>query len=142
MRYLICFGLFISFTAAAACPDLTGEYYCKRGSNITYRAIEKTENGFIISQNGNTTEYIADGVTVQTIPSTDGSAEGTFTSYCKNNQFIVDLKADIFYEGSVIAKQVSKTTYELINGNGLNITTKIKMKGIPLPTLKEVCVPK
>ncbi len=137
MRYLILLSLFISFTALA-CPDLSGEYLCKRGSMTASRTIEKTPDGFIITKDGYTTDYIADGITVQSMPTSDSVAEGNFVSHCKGDQFIVDLKATLLYDGAVIGKQVSQSTYQFKN-NDLHITTKVKMKGVPLPTVKEIC---
>lgn len=137
MRYLVLFSLFISFSSFA-CPDISGEYLCKRASVTSPRLIEETENGFIVTRDGNSTEYIADGITVQTVPSNDSMTDGSFTSLCKGDQFIVDFKATLLYEGAVVGKQVNRTTYEFKN-NELQIITKVKIKGVPLPTIKEIC---
>lgn len=137
MRYLILFSLLVSFSALA-CPDLSGEYLCKRGTVTSDRIIEGTENGFIVTRDGISTEYITDGVTVQTVPSNDSMTDGSYISLCKGNQFIVDFKATLLYEGAVVGKQVNRTTYELKN-NELHIISKVKIKGVPLPTIKEIC---
>lgn len=137
MRYLIFFGLFASLSAIA-CPELSGEYLCKRGSLTSTRSIEATNDGFIITKDGYTTEYVADGITVQNVPSSDSMTDGSYTSRCTDDQFIVDFKATLLYEGAVVGKQVSKTTYQFKN-NDLHIISKVKVKGLPLPTVKEIC---
>lgn len=137
MRYLMLIGLMVSFSAIA-CPDLAGEYLCKRGSASSYRSIEATEDGFRITRDGNITDYVTDGVTVQDVPQTDSMTDGKYTSKCEDNSFIVNFNATLLYEGVVIGKQVSKTTYQLKNEQ-LHIISKVKVKGVPLPTVKEVC---
>lgn len=137
MRYLMLIGLMVSFSAIA-CPDLAGEYLCKRGSASSYRSIETTADGFRISRDGNITDYVTDGVTVQNVPETDSMTDGKFTSQCESDKFVVDFTATLLYEGAVVGKQVSKTTYQLKNQQ-LHIISKVKVKGFPLPTIKEVC---
>lgn len=137
MRYLILFSLFISLSALA-CPDISGEYACLRNNQTTFRSIEVIPGGFRMINGIHTNDYITDGTTIQTLPDTDSMKDGKYKSHCQGNKLIVDFTATIMYEGSAIARQVSKTTYQLKNDQ-LEIIQKVRMKGIPLPTIRELC---
>lgn len=129
--------LLTGFTQAFACPDLSGVYECKAGSRVTVREFTPTAEGFMINADGIEMNYINDGVE-RGIDETDSYKEAYFKSNCTNDSFVVDFRATIMYEGAVVGKQVSQTTYNLKQGN-LSIVQKTKMKGMPLPVLKYSC---
>lgn len=131
-------GAVLFSSTAFACPDISGLYSCKYNSNMSTKEIVKTEQGFVINSDGNSMEYLADGKAYE-VPSTDSYTDALVRTTCTQNEMIVDFKASILYDGSIIAKQVSKSTYAM-DGKDLIISQKVKMKGIPLPAIKWTCV--
>ena len=131
---------FIIFSGSAfACPDLTGSYLCKSGSHSTNKEIHSTDQGYIINSDGNEMEYFTDGRVVE-VPETDSFKDGKYSSSCIGDKFIVTFSATLMYEGSPIAKQISRSTYTK-NGDNLKIEIKTKSKNIPLPTINFNCLP-
>jgi hypothetical protein len=120
-----------------ACPNLTGTYLCQVGSHISQQTITNTDTGYNIINEGVESNYITDGNSYE-LPSTDNYQDAKVTSSCAEDKFVIDFKASILYEGSVIAKQVSRFTY-YVEGDHLVYLQKTKMKGIPLPTNKFIC---
>ncbi len=136
MKSLLTVALLFS-SAAFACPDISGVYSCKFNSNISNKEIVKTQSGFVINSDGNMMEYFADGKSYD-VPATDSYTDARVKTSCTEKAMVVDFNASILYEGSIIAKQVSKTTYEM-EDKDLIISQKVKMKGVPLPAIKWVC---
>lgn len=139
MKTLLISALFVS-SAAFACPDITGLYVCKFNSAVSQKEIVKTENGFVVTSEGNSMEYFTDGKTYE-IPATDDYTDAKVRTTCTDQEMIVDFNASILYEGSVIAKQVSKSIYSM-SGSDLIITQKLKMKGLPMPKVQWTCTRK
>lgn len=137
MKSILTLGLLFSFNAFANCPNLTGDYICQKGSRISYKSIEQTETGYNIISDNIEFNYVTDGVTYE-LPATESVKEAKVTSYCDKNVFVVDFTAMILYEGSDLAKQVSKTKYSL-KGDTLIYLQKTKMKGLPMPTVTLTC---
>lgn len=131
-------GALLFSSAAFACPDISGVYSCKYNNNFSVKEIVKTQVGFIITSDGNPMEYFADGIAYE-VPSTDSYTDAKVRTTCTQDEMVVDFNASILYEGSVIAKQVSKSIYSM-EGKDLIISQKVKMKGIPLPAIKWTCV--
>lgn len=125
--------------AAFACPDLTGSYLCKAGSRTSNKEIHSTQEGYIINSDGNELEYFTDGRVVE-VPETDSFKDGKFTSVCNGDQFVVTFTATLMYEGSPIAKQISRSTYSKV-GDIMKLEIKTKSKNIPLPTINFTCSP-
>lgn len=132
---MVCALLFSS--AAFACPDITGSYTCKFNSAISMKEIVKTDGGFAVNSDGYEIEYHVDGKTYE-LPSTENYTDAKVRTTCNESEMIVDFNASILYEGSIIAKQVSKSTYSM-EGSNLVINQKIKMKGLPMPAVKWNC---
>lgn len=130
-------ALLLLASSAFACPDISGLYSCQLSSATIQKEIKETETGYIIISEGNEMEYVTDGKGYE-IPATDSYKDAIVTSFCRNDQLVVDFKANILYEGSVIANEVAKTIYKMA-GDNLVILRKTKMKGIPLPTQKYLC---
>ena len=128
---------FLFSTSLFACPNISGSYSCQLNSSSSLKEITQTPTGYIINSNGIEKEYFTDNKGYE-IPATDSYKNAIVTSFCKDEQFIVDFKATILYEGSEIAKEVARTTYE-IDGDDLIILRKTKMKGVPLPVQKYLC---
>lgn len=139
MKSLLLCALFVS-SAAFACPDITGTFVCKFNSAVSQKEISKTETGFKIISEGYPMEYITDGRPYE-IPATDSYKDAFVKSSCSEKELIIDFNASILYEGTVIAKEVSKTTYSMDSAN-LIITQKTKMKGLPMPAAKWNCTRK
>ena len=138
MKAILALSLFISFSSfASTCPELSGDYVCQKGSHISYKSIEKTETGYIVVSDGVEMEYATDGKTYD-LPSTESVKDAKVVASCKNNVFVVDFTGTILYEGSELAKQVSKTEYSL-KGDKMIYSQKIKMKGLPMPALTLAC---
>jgi hypothetical protein len=133
------FALLLLSSQAFACPDLTGSYLCKAGSRTANKEIHSTNQGYIINSDGNELEYFTDGRVVE-VPETDSFKDGKYTSVCNGDQFVVTFTATLMYEGSPIAKQVSRSTYSK-NGDNLKLEIKTKSKNIPLPTINFNCTP-
>jgi len=108
MKSLLTVALLFS-SAAFACPDISGVYSCKFNSNISNKEIVKTQSGFVINSDGNMMEYFADGKSYD-VPATDSYTDARVKTSCTEKAMVVDFNASILYEGSIIAKQVSKTT--------------------------------
>lgn len=136
MKLLVLITLLFS-SSVFACPNISGFYSCLLNGVTTLKDIKQTTTGYIITTEGSEMEYFTDGMGYE-IPATDSYKNATVTSSCRREQFIVDFKATILYEGSEIAKEVSKTTYGM-QGEDLIILRKTKMKGFPLPTQKYLC---
>lgn len=130
---------FILSSTAFACPNLTGSYTCKKGSNVFTLQVETTAQSYIMNRDGAEMEYVVDGK-IYDVPSTDSYKDAKVNSTCEDNKLVVGFEANILYEGSVIAHQVSKSYYYMENSD-LILLQKTKMKGIPLPTNKFVCSP-
>lgn len=128
---------FLFSLSAYACPDITGTFVCKFNSAVSQKEIVRTETGFLITSEGNTMEYFTDGKAYE-VPATDSYKDAFVKSSCSSSEFTVDFNASILYEGSVIAKQVSKTIYSM-NGENLIIFQKLKMKGLPVPKVLWTC---
>ncbi len=137
MKLLALITLLLSSTVFA-CPNISGLYTCQLKSELSLKEITQTETGYIIDSNGVQMEYFTDNKGYE-IPSTSSYKDAIVTSSCKGEQFIVDFKATILYEGSEIAKQVARTTYQM-DGDDLIILRKTKMKGVPLPVQKYLCI--
>lgn len=132
-------GLLFSLNAfAAICPDIEGTYTCQKGSHVSVKEIARTADGYIIVSDGMEYEYRVDGNTYE-VPSTDSMTDGKVKASCHDNKFVVDFNASILYDGTIIAKQVSKTEYSK-KGDNLIFAQKIKMKGLPLPALNFECI--
>lgn len=136
------FALFSSYATASSslmidCPEMEGVYECKAGSRYSLKAIAPTMSGYLIESDGIEMEYFFDNV-VRDVPANENMKDGKVASRCEKGAFIVDFNASILYDGDVIAKQVSSTTYEIIKGQ-LQITQKVKMKGLPMPKLFFQC---
>lgn len=132
-------GLLLSLNAfATSCPDLEGTYTCQKGSHVSVKEIARTADGYIIVSDGMEYEYRVDGNTYE-VPSTDSMTDGKVKASCRDNKFVVDFNASILYDGTIIAKQVSKTEYSK-KGDNLIFAQKIKMKGLPLPALNFECI--
>jgi homoaconitase/3-isopropylmalate dehydratase large subunit len=132
-------GMMVLFsTAANACPNLNGNFTCQKGSTVFNLAIEGTSRSYIINRDGNEFEYMLDGKS-HDVPSTDSYQDAKVVSTCEDDKLVVGFEANILYEGSVIAHQVSKSYY-YNEGNNIVLLQKVKMKGIPLPTNKFSCV--
>lgn len=136
MKSLLMVAVLFS-SAAFACPDISGVYTCKYNYNISNKEIVKTQSGFVINSDGNPMEYFADGKFYE-VPATDSYTDAKVKSSCTENEMIVDFNASILYDGTIIAKQVSKTIYSM-EGKDLIISQKVKMKGVPLPAIKWIC---
>lgn len=130
-------ALSLCSSVAFACPNLTGNFNCKLGSNVFDKQIENTESGYYVITSGVEMNYTTDGKSYE-LPATDSYKEAKVVSSCLGEKFVIDFTASILYEGSVIAHQVSKSEYYL-EGENLIILQKTKMKGIPLPTNKYIC---
>jgi len=133
MSYWIIFFCLLSF----ACPKLTGNYECHRGYEISKKWIQENDLGFEINEHGLTTQYFTDAKE-RSLADQESFKDAKVKSYCEKDQFIIEFKATILYEGSPIAKQVSKTIFERTEDD-VKITKKTKMKGLPLPTITEIC---
>lgn len=140
---LIFVSLFFSLELLASsalkvdCPEMEGVYECRAGSRYTLKTITPTLGGFLIDSDGIETEYFFDNI-VRDVPSNENMQDGKVAARCEKGAFIIDFNASILYDGSVIAKQVSTTSYEIKNQK-LQITQKVKMKGIPMPKLVFQC---
>lgn len=131
-------GLLFSLNIFASnCPDLEGIYTCQKGSHVSIKEIARTADGYIIVSDGIEFEYRVDGNTYE-VPSTDSMTNAKVKSSCHDNKFVVDFNASILYDGTIIAKQVSKTEYSK-KGDNLLFAQKIKMKGLPMPALNFEC---
>lgn len=130
--------LFSLFSASAfACPNLMGNYTCQKGSTVFNLNVNQTATAYEMDRDGNFAEYIVDGK-IYDLPSTDNYQAAKVTSACEDDKLVVGFEADILYQGSVIAHQVSKSYYYK-DGNNMILLQKVKMKGIPLPTNKFIC---
>ena len=130
--------MFLAFSSTAfACPNLTGNYTCKKGSHVFTLQVETTAGSYIMNRDGAEMEYVVDGK-IYDVPSTENYKDAKMTSVCEDNKLVVGFEADILYQGSVIAHQVSKSYYYK-DGNNMILLQKVKMKGIPLPTNKFIC---
>lgn len=137
MKYLITLLTLTLSATAFACPEISGSYSCRSGSHVSEKEIVKTSQGYHIISDGIEFTYLTDGNTYD-VEANDSMKDGKVKSYCKDNKFIVDFKATILYEGAEIARQTSVTEY-VPSGANLIITTKTKMKGLPMPLLKLNC---
>lgn len=137
MKYLIASALIFVSVSAFACPDLTGSYDCRNGSHVSMKEIVFTEKSYYFNSDGVEFTYYPDGNTYE-VEANERMKDGKVKSYCKNDKLFVDFNATILYEGSAIAKQKSVTEY-VKTTEGMIITTKTKMKGLPMPTLKLLC---
>ena len=139
MKLLLSMMFLASFNVySATCPDISGSFICTKGSQISYKDIHKTDTGFVIISDGAEMEYFTDKK-VYTLPDNENIRNAKVSTYCEKNKMIVDFSVIILYEGSDLAKQVSKTHYSLTN-NGMTISQKIKMKGLPMPSLVFECI--
>lgn len=136
MKFLMLGALLFS-SSVFACPDLSGSYTCVGKTRSYQKEVQKTDTGYISSNDGIEYEYFTDGK-VYDIPETDSYRDGKLTSTCNGDQFIVDLTMTVLYEGAVVGQQVSHTTYNM-EGDKLIINQKVKMKKIPLPKQKFIC---
>lgn len=137
MKFLAFLTCALMATNLWACPDFSGRYTCKQGSHVSEKEIKLDGGGYHIISDGTEFTYYPDGNTYE-VEANDSMKDGKVRSFCKDNKLIVDFKATILYEGAEIARQVSVTEY-LPKGQDLIITTKTKMKGLPLPVLKLNC---
>lgn len=138
MKIILALSFLTSMSAfAATCPDISGDYICQKGSHISYKNIHRTDKGFIVISDGVEMEYITDKKTYS-IPDTESVRDGKVSSYCEKDKLVVDFTGVILYDGSDLAKQVSKTEYT-VKGEGMIFSQKIKMKGLPLPALTLDC---
>jgi len=137
MKSLITLMTLTLSTATFACPEISGLYSCRSGSHVSEKEITKTDLGYHIVSDGIEFTYMTDGNTYD-VEANDSVKDGKVKSYCKDNKLIVDFKATILYEGAEIARQTSITEYVPAKEN-LIITTKTKMKGLPMPVLKLNC---
>ena len=137
-KIYVLLSLLVSFNAFAGnCPEISGNYSCQQGSHVSLKEIVKTATGYKINSDGIDFEYFTDG-NVYEVEANENMKDGKVSSLCDNNKFIVNFNATVLYEGSELAKQVSRSEYYINNGT-LLITQKTKMKGIPLPTVKFTC---
>ncbi len=140
MKLLFSLILTFSFSllASTTCPNIAGTYTCTYKYETLHQTIEETPTGFFITANGVEMEYFIDGSPVL-IPETDSVRDGKVISSCGNGLFVVNFTAMIMYQGAEVGKEVQRTSYEIKDGN-LVMTRKTKVKGIPLPTKKYICV--
>lgn len=136
MKFLMLATLLFS-SSAFACPDLSGSYTCNSGSRVVSKDVQLTSTGYIINTDGVDYEYFTNGTSYD-IPETDSYKDMKIVSSCSGDQFLVHLTATILYDGSVIGKQVTDSTYSM-KGDNLMIVQKVKMKRMPLPVVKYVC---
>lgn len=132
-------ALFSFNTFAANCPEINGVFTCMRGSQVSIKEITKTATGYIVVSDGVYSDYVTDGKTYD-VEINEDVKDAKIKSYCQDNKFISDFTATILYEGSPIAKQVSKIEYSM-KGANLEYLHKTKMKGLPMPTLRYTCTP-
>lgn len=138
MMKLLVLGLIFSLNAFASnCPDISGNFMCKEGSRVSLKEISLTSTGYNIISDGMSFDYITDGQFYD-VASTENMKDAKIKSSCVKDKFIVDFNATILYDGSVLAKQVSKSEYSL-SEDKLVFIHKTKMKGLPLPTIKYLC---
>ena len=138
MKTILALSFLASFSSyAATCPELSGDYICQKGSHISYKNIQKTDKSFIVISDGVEMEYITDKKTYS-LPDTEVIRDAKVNSYCEKDKLVVDFTGIILYDGSDLAKQVSKTEYTL-KGDGIIFSQKIKMKGLPMPALVLNC---
>lgn len=143
MKFIFAPLVFFTLTteAAEACPNLDGAYLCQAGSDAVGFTIASTPDGIWMDRDGAQITYQPDGRS-HAIPDTESYQNGKVTSSCKGDKLVVELDVEILYEGSVIARQVSRTEYSRPTKNlneGLKIVTKTKMKGLRLPTKTYAC---
>lgn len=138
MNFILALSFLTSFSAfSATCPEITGDYICQKGSHISYKNIHRSDKGFIVISDGVEMEYITDKKTYS-LPDTESVREAKISSYCEKDKLVVDFSGIILYDGSDLAKQVSKTEY-ILKGDGMIFSQKIKMKGLPMPALTLDC---
>lgn len=122
---------------AFSCPQLDGVYRCQSNHRVDTKEIYPTQNGFEVITNGNYVEYITDNQYYEIDP-TDSYEDAFHKSRCQNDKLIVEFKANILYQGSVVARQRSTTEYQMV-GDQLHIERKTRMRRIPMPTVRSVC---
>ncbi len=138
MKTILALSFLTSFSAfAATCPEISGDYICQKGSHISYKNIHKTDKGFIVISDGVEMEYFTDKKTYA-LPDTESVRDAKISSYCEKDKLVVDFTGIILYDGSDLAKQVSKTEYA-VKGDGMIYSQKVKMKGLPMPGLTLNC---
>ena len=140
MKSLLLLATFISLnTFAATCPSINGSFICQRGTQFSFVDFTPKDTGYVVLTDGTLFEYFTDGKTYA-VEGNEDMRDGKVRSYCEKNKFISDFTVTILDQGSPIAKQATKSEFSM-EGVNLSIVHKIKMKGIPLPTLRFTCIP-
>lgn len=139
MKFFLIFVSFFIMNSlySSQCPEIDGSFECRAGSRVSFKNISPSMAGYLIESDGAIVEYIIDD-TYRELPNTESMQDAKLKARCDKGSLVIDFEASILYQGSVIAKQVSNSVYEIKNGE-LQITQKTKMKGLPMPKLVFQC---